>query len=203
MSRLSREKKREQKRAARSAASVTAPIAVHVPLASVGPLDGAESVDGTGTGSWASVGDVRVRSAPGEEIQQAVLDHLHGIALATGRSVLAMVTDERIGYVVPLQVHGDGSSTFAAEPLRTAAQDEPGRDKATHVLRQVPEPAAPRGTAPTFPLRAVPESRPTDGPSSRPSSPASPPSSSESAPTFALRAVPEPPAGTTPAAPPA
>ncbi|MFF9407277.1 tetratricopeptide repeat protein [Streptomyces anandii] len=106
MSRLSREKKREDQRAGQSAASAAAPIAVHV------PLDGAA----------ASVGGVPVRSAPGEEIQHAVLDHLHRIALATGHPVLATVTDERIGYVVPLQVRHDGSSTFTAEPLPAPAR---------------------------------------------------------------------------------
>ncbi|MFD0545136.1 tetratricopeptide repeat protein [Streptomyces mexicanus] len=117
MSRLSREKKREHKRAARSAASTpTTPIAVHVPAVAAAGTDGS----GSPTGAWASVDGVPVRPAPGEEIQQAVLDHLHRIALATGRPVHATVTDERIGYVVPLLVHGDGSSTFTAEPVRTA-----------------------------------------------------------------------------------
>ncbi|WP_306189995.1 tetratricopeptide repeat protein [Streptomyces sp. MK5] len=177
MSRLSREKKREQKHATRSAAPMTTtPIPVHVPVTPADTPERPQAMEGTGAGRWASVGGVRVQSAPGEEIHQAVLDHLQGIALATGRSVLATVTDERIGYVVPLQVHGDGSSTFAAEPVRASAPDEPAqneparneqtrnepiRDGATHVLRQVPV-----------------------------------------APTFALRAVPEPPAGTTAAAPP-
>ncbi|MET8244601.1 tetratricopeptide repeat protein [Streptomyces sp. NPDC005202] len=110
MSRLSREKKREHKRAARSAASMATPIAVHVPA------------DGAG----ASVGGVPVLTAPGEEIQHAVLNHLHRLALATGQPVLATVTDERIGYVVPLRVHGDGSSIFTAEPLRTAPPEGPG-----------------------------------------------------------------------------
>jgi hypothetical protein len=207
MSRLSREKKREQKHAARSAASVATPIAVHVPVG----------------GAGASVGGVPVHSAPGEEIQHAVLNHLRRIALATGHPVLATVTDERIGYVVPLRVHGDGSSAFAADPLRVgppepprnvpplparpeaappagasehafpappagpaaaAAAPRPPRDEATHTLRRVTEPM--RDTAPTFPLRAVPEPQPSAG----------------TAPTFALRAVPEPTGATPPATPP-
>jgi hypothetical protein len=166
MYRLSRGKKREQKRAVGSAASVATSIAVHVGV----PMDGA----GTGpAGAWASVGGVRVRPAPGQEIQQAVLNHLHRIALAAGHPVLATVTDERIGYVVPLQVRGDGSSTFTAEPVRTAppvlpipharpaaprppgdaAAGYPPPDTATHVLRQLPgpadcpAPAVPPGTA--------------------------------------------------------
>ncbi|MFE0474147.1 tetratricopeptide repeat protein [Streptomyces sp. NPDC058947] len=111
MSRLSREKKREQKQAAH-AASPAAPIDVHVP----GP--GTDTGTG-GTPEGASVGGVRVFAAPGEEIQQAVLGRLHHIALATGHPVLATVHDERIGYVVPLRVDVDGSSHFTSEPLRT------------------------------------------------------------------------------------
>ncbi|GHD94066.1 tetratricopeptide repeat protein [Streptomyces naganishii] len=207
MSRLSREKKREDQRAAQPAASAAAPIAVHV------PLDGAA----------ASVGGVPVRSAPGEEIQHAVLDHLHRIALATGHPVLATVTDERIGYVVPLQVRRDGSSAFTAEPLpappaapapppapappvapatapapappapgsasaprppaplpvSAAPPAAPRREQATHVLRQVPEPV--REPAPTFPLRAV----------SEPVSP-DPEPGVPTPPTFPLRALPVP-----------
>ncbi|MYR63751.1 tetratricopeptide repeat protein, partial [Streptomyces sp. SID625] len=176
MYRLSREKKREQKRAARSATSAAAPIAVHVPVPTAGSGDG----DGGGARAWASVAGVRVDPAPGEEIQQTVLNHLHRIALTTGRPVLATVTDERIGYVVPLRVHGDGSSTFTAQPLRTAPPplepapetghrelgpqgeqgeryetDRPLPDEGpTHVLRRLPRPSG--------------EPRPASGPRSGP-----------------------------------
>ncbi|WP_019980936.1 MULTISPECIES: hypothetical protein [unclassified Streptomyces] len=192
MSRLSREKKREDKRAARAAAPVTAPIAVHVPA--TGAAFGAGAADGTGAPAWASVDGVRIQSAPGEEIQQAVLNHLHRLALATGHPVLATVTDERIGYVVPLQVSGDGSSAFTAEPLRTGPADQAGpagpvarpagtvrlrkpapdaphphrqdgppyEDRATHVLRRVPQPA--REPEPPFGPRAVPGARPEGEP---------------------------------------
>ncbi|MFF0789742.1 tetratricopeptide repeat protein [Streptomyces spiralis] len=199
MSRLSREKKREQKRAARSAAPMTTPIPVHVPVTPADTPERAQAMEGTGAGPWASVGGVRVQPAPGEEIQQAVLDHLQGIALATGRSVLATVTDERIGYVVPLQVHGDGSSTLAAEPVRTCAPGEPAqsepvgneptRNEPTSNERTRNEPAHNEPTRnertrnepirdnATHVLRQVPV-------------------------TFALRAVPETPAGAAPAAPP-
>ncbi|MFI6852327.1 tetratricopeptide repeat protein [Streptomyces sp. NPDC050416] len=212
MARLSREKKREQKQAAH-AATPAAPIDVRVPgtgadPAGAAPAGGVPSgavpsgaVPGAGAGGvcdGASVGGVPVFAAPGEEIQQAVLNRLHHIALATGHPVLATIHDERIGYVVPLQVDPDGSSRFTAEPVRTVPQEDavtaagspsveaateppaperqhPQEDRATHVLRPVPEPA--RGTAPTFPLRAVPEPQPADQPS----------------PTFELRAVPEAP----------
>ncbi|KUO21038.1 chromosomal replication initiator protein DnaA [Streptomyces dysideae] len=111
MSRLSRAKKREQRaqlRAAGPAAPATAPIDVRVPVA------------GPGAGG-ASIGGVPVAAAPGEEIQHAVLSHLHRIVLATGHPVQAIVHDERIGYVVPLRVETDGSSHFTAEPVRMGA----------------------------------------------------------------------------------
>ncbi|SED77909.1 hypothetical protein SAMN05216489_04420 [Streptomyces sp. 3213] len=198
MSRLSREKKREQKRAARSAPAAS-PFEVRVPA------------DGPGAGG-ASIGGVPVTVPPGEEIQQVVLTHLHRIATATGHPVHATIHDDRIGYVVPLQMDLDGSTHFTAEPRATgatggaagvgempalppapppappaavvAAEREPedrlpGGDPATHRLRAVPVPEPePEGGAagqvvPTFPLRAVPES------------------AGESAPTFPLSAVPE------------
>jgi hypothetical protein len=106
MSRLSREKKREQKRAERSAPAASFDVLV--------------PVDGPGAGG-ASIGGVPVGVAPGEEIQQAVLNHLHRIAVATGHPVQALIHDERIGYVVPLQVSPDGSSHFTSEPYPTAA----------------------------------------------------------------------------------
>ena len=161
MSRLSRAKKREQRQAGSSAS----PIDVHV-----------SSVD-PGT---ASVGGVPVTAADGEEIQQTVLNHLHGIALTTGHPVRAAIQDDRIGYAVPLQVNPDGSSEWTGDPIPTTprgedavqnpsegavqnppedpvqnpAEDEPpqpNRDRPTHLLRAVADPA------PTFPLRAVPD----------------------------------------------
>ncbi|MFE9772332.1 tetratricopeptide repeat protein [Streptomyces sp. NPDC005931] len=143
MARLSREKKRDQKQAAHAADRAAVPIDVHVPLAGVGA--GAATVAG-----------IPVAPAPGEEVQQAVLNRLHRMAVASGRAVLATVHDERIGYVVPLRVAPDGSSRFTAEPVRTGPA-RPGHDRPTHVLRPVPEPRPAGGSAPTFPLRAVPE----------------------------------------------
>ncbi|MEV0485596.1 tetratricopeptide repeat protein [Streptomyces sp. NPDC050508] len=187
MSRLSREKKREQKRAARSAPAAS-PFEVRVP------------VDGPGAGG-ASIGGVPVTVPPGEEIQQVVLTHLHRIATATGHPVQATIHDDRIGYVVPLQIDTDGSSHFTGEPRATGVpasvpfppsppavvepQPEPedrrpDRDAATHLLRAVAEPQTSGEVVPTFPLRAVPES------------------AGESAPTFPLHAVPESAQGGTP-----
>lgn len=166
MARLSREKKREQKRAEGSAAFVGAPIDVRVPEAGA-------------VGAW--VGGVPVTAAAGEEIQQAVLNHLHRIALATGHPVHATVHDERIGYVLHVQVDTDGASSFTGEPVGMTAQSlppapppepaepqapaaavearQPGQpprsDKPTHVLRTSAEPA--REATPTFVLRGLPQ----------------------------------------------
>ena len=142
MSRLSREKKREHNSAGRPAAAV-APLDVHVR-----------------GGGPATIGGVPVTAADGQEIQHAVLSHLHRISLATGHSVLATVHDERIGYVVPLRVDPDGSSHFTGEPLRMPPAPEPRHDKPTHLLRQVevrtPQP------------EAVPEAEPVPTPTPTP-----------------------------------
>ncbi|MFF0539522.1 tetratricopeptide repeat protein [Streptomyces coelicoflavus] len=172
MSRLGRDRQREHERAERSpgpATTPTTPIDVRVP-------DGDSGVRG------ASVDGSLVVAAPGEEIQNAVLNRLHRLALAAGHPVLATIHDRRIGYSVPLRVDPDGSSHLAADPVPTepapaAPEEAPVRpDPATHVLRSV---APPGDSAPTFPLPAVPATRPER-------------SGGESAPTFTLRALPEP-----------
>ncbi len=111
MARLSRDKKRDQQHAAAPAAPAAASIDVHVPASGTGA--GAAWVDG-----------VRIVAAPGEEVQQTVLTHLHHIASSTGHAVLATIHDERIGYVVPLQVDPDGASRFTADPTALAPQVE-------------------------------------------------------------------------------
>ncbi|MFE6827970.1 tetratricopeptide repeat protein [Streptomyces sp. NPDC057690] len=166
MSRLSREKKREQKYAGPTAV-VVAPLDVHV--------------RGGGT---ATIGGVPVVAADGEEIQRAVLSHLHRIALATGHPVLATVHDERIGYVVALRVDPDGSSHFTADPLRTPAATPPS---AAARGETAPEP---RSTAPT----GTPE----------PTAPAATPAPADTpAPAAAAAAVPAPAGAPAPVAPPA
>ncbi|MET9442893.1 hypothetical protein [Streptomyces sp. NPDC006610] len=106
-----------------------APIDVRVPGA--GPDSGS-----------ASIGGVRIVAAPGEELQRTVLKHLHRIALTMGGPVLATVHDERIGYVVPLEVHPDGSSRYTAEPVPTPTSRR--------------QPAAPASTPPRQPGAPVP-----------------------------------------------
>lgn len=144
MSRLSREKKREQKRAARSAPAAS-PFEVRVP------------VDGPGAGG-ASIGGVPVTVPPGEEIQQVVLTHLHRIATATGHPVHATIHDDRIGYVVPLQIDLDGSTHFTAEPRATGARQGWARS-----LRRPRVPVRRRAflrRSPRFRLRFRPRRRP-------------------------------------------
>ncbi|MFJ9345590.1 tetratricopeptide repeat protein [Streptomyces sp. NPDC101237] len=130
MSGLSRETKREAQQTGRPAE----PVEVRV------------------TGAAATVDGVPLFPAPGEEPQQAVLNHLQRRALAAGRPALATVHDSRIGYVVRLQVNPDGSSSFTGEPVRMAVPgapapsmapdpaQRPGRDRPVPALHAVAEP---------------------------------------------------------------
>jgi hypothetical protein len=162
MSRLSREQKRESKRQRSAVGPGAGPLEVWV------PVPAGES------GGAATVGGVPVVVVPGETVQAAVLNHLHGLALAVGHSVLATVHDERIGFVVPLEVYGDGSSRYTGEPVRLGPSAEvpslpttpPALPAAPPAMPAAP-PAAPRvpvsepqplpGAAATHVLRALPE----------------------------------------------
>ncbi|MFF0701018.1 tetratricopeptide repeat protein [Streptomyces tendae] len=197
MSRLGRDRQREHERAEGSPDPGATPIDVRVPGGDHGARGA--TVDGS-----------PVVAAPGEDIQNAVLNRLHRLALAAGHPVLATIHDRRLGYSVPLRVDPDGSSHLAAEPMPTAPEDVPAQapvtapvaaprgaaapvaaprsaaapvrqDRHTRVLRPV---APVRESAPTVPLPALPGTgRDRSG--------------GESAPTFTLRALPEP-AGQTP-----
>ncbi|MEW2160252.1 hypothetical protein AB0950_34030 [Streptomyces sp. NPDC007189] len=103
MSRLSFEKKRAQQPAAHPA---VIPVRVF------------------GAGG-ASVGGTSVVAAPGEEIQQAVLDHLQRLAISVGAPIRATIQDDREGCVVPLEVSTDGSSRVTGEAVRVAAPVNP------------------------------------------------------------------------------
>ncbi|MEV6017941.1 hypothetical protein [Streptomyces sp. NPDC051997] len=157
MSRLSREQKRELKRQ-RSAAGAggqpaagTTPIEVHVP-ASADAVAGAAAPGAAGARGCATVGGMPVVAAPGETVQGAILGYLHRLALATGHPVLASIHDERIGYVVPLQVHVDGSSRYTAEPVRVAPpahhQPVPPQSPGGGAQHGAPRQAAPEHRAP-------------------------------------------------------
>ncbi|MEU9648429.1 tetratricopeptide repeat protein [Streptomyces sp. NPDC048110] len=167
MSRLGSDNQREHEHAERSPDSVATPIDVRVP-------EGGPGVRG------ASVDGALVVAAPGEEIQNAVLNRLHRLALAAGHPVLATIHDRRVGYSVPLRVDPDGSSHLAADPVPTdpvptdpvptgplsagplptdptpeETEEAPVRqDRRTRILRSV---APVADSAPTFTLRALPE----------------------------------------------
>ncbi|MET9986726.1 tetratricopeptide repeat protein [Streptomyces rochei] len=173
MSRLGRDRQRGREDAERPPGPAAAPIDVRVP---------ADASAGSGARS-ASVDGALVVAAPGEEIQNAVLDRLHRLAVAAGHPVHATIHDERIGCSVPLRIDPDGSSHLAGDPTpaapvrqdRATAPTTPVRqDRATHVLRAV-EPA--RDGTPTFRLSPVAEPQPT-------------PVAGDSAPTFTLRTLP-------------
>ncbi|MFC9628175.1 tetratricopeptide repeat protein [Streptomyces mirabilis] len=155
MSRLSREQKRESKRQRSAVGSGAGPVEVWV------PAPAGES------GGGATVGGVPVVVVPGETVQACVLNHLHRLALAGGHSVRATIHDERIGFVVPLEVYGDGSSRYTGEPVRLGPSAEVPALPATPPVMPAAPPAAPRvpvsepqplpGAAPTHVLRALPE----------------------------------------------
>ncbi|MFF9300091.1 tetratricopeptide repeat protein [Streptomyces sp. NPDC014764] len=165
MSRLSREKKREQQQAADVTNRAAVPVDVRV------PSDGSDE-------PGAYVDGVRVIAGPGEEIQQAVLNRLHRLAVATGHAVHATVRDERIGYVVPLRVAPDGSSTFAAQPVQLRGvrdREQASPETPAPGIRPAPEtrgPAPqdpPRGPAPQPPPRAqAPQPSPSGPDTDRP-----------------------------------
>ncbi|MFI6354771.1 hypothetical protein ACIBJF_19440 [Streptomyces sp. NPDC050743] len=74
----------------------------------------------------ASVGGTSVVAAPGEEIQQAVLNHLQRLAISIGAPIRATIHDDLAGCVVPLEVSADGSSRVTGQAVRVAAPEKPG-----------------------------------------------------------------------------
>ncbi|MFF4136246.1 tetratricopeptide repeat protein [Streptomyces mirabilis] len=150
MSRLSREQKRESKRRRSAVGPGAGPLEVWVPAPA-----------GEG-GGGATVGGVPVVVVPGETVQACVLNHLHRLALAAGHSVLATIHDERIGFVVPLEVYGDGSSRYTGEPVRLGPSAEvPSLPTTPPALPAAPPamPAAP----PAAPRVPVSEPQPLPG----------------------------------------
>ncbi|MGN3959020.1 tetratricopeptide repeat protein [Streptomyces sp. WAC8370] len=200
MSRLGRDKQREHEGAERSPDSVATPIDVRVPEG--GPGVRGARVDGS-----------LVVAAPGEEIQNAVLNRLHRLALAAGHPVLATIHDRRLGYSVPLRVDPDGSSHLAGDPAPT----EPGSaapapaDPAPVASAPADPPSAARASAAPASAAPAPMDPASAAPAPAPASPA--PADPEEtpvrhdlathvlrlvtpagdgAPTFTLRALPEP-----------
>ncbi|MGW1909815.1 hypothetical protein ACWCQS_03350 [Streptomyces sp. NPDC002076] len=94
----------------------------------------------------ASVGGTSVVAAPGEEIQQAVLNHLQRLAISLGAPIRATIRDDLAGCMVPLEVSADGSSRITGQAVRVAA---PAKSDAVGVASperpttaDVPPPAA-------------------------------------------------------------
>ncbi|MFF1719891.1 hypothetical protein [Streptomyces sviceus] len=201
MSRLSRDKKRDQQRG-------TTPIDVRVPV----------------TGESATVAGTAVTASPGEELHQTVLTHLHHLARTNGHPVHATIHDARIGYVVLLEVATDGASRFTGEPVRMAPPEGAGpnrtaerealgatapaegdrlspsgageappqqswppaasasHERPTRLMRTLDEPS--RDPAPTFRPSDLPEPQPTDDEPSLPQD-------AEPSPTQVLRRLPD------------
>ncbi|KOG42096.1 tetratricopeptide repeat protein [Streptomyces resistomycificus] len=185
MARLSRDKKRDQQRGAHPAVPAAAPIDIHVPAS--GPGAGA---------AWA--GGVRIAPAPGEEVQQAVLTHLHDLARAGGHPVVATVHDERIGYVVPLEVAPDGASRFTADPVPMAPQAEqaPAAGASPPPVGEPVRPAPSDRPAPSaFPDAPADTAEPQQPPRDLPTHllrPVDEQPVRDAIPTFRMRTVPEP-----------
>ncbi|POX62280.1 hypothetical protein C3492_17845 [Streptomyces sp. Ru62] len=84
-----------------------------------------------------------VVAAPGQEIQQAVLDHLQRLAISVGAPIRATVHDDLGGCVVPLEVSADGSSRVTGEAVRLAPRPAAAGTRGT-----VQAPTGPFGPAP-------------------------------------------------------
>ncbi|MEU3826124.1 tetratricopeptide repeat protein [Streptomyces sp. NPDC029080] len=114
-------------------------------------------VFGTGT---ASVGGTPVVAAPGEEIQQAVLNHLQRLAISLGAPIRATVQDDLAGCVVPLEVATDGSSRMTGEPVPMTAPEERATMPAPGERATMPAPGE-RATMPA-PGEPVPMAAPEE-----------------------------------------
>ncbi|MFF9181813.1 tetratricopeptide repeat protein [Streptomyces misionensis] len=135
----------------------------------------------------ASVGGTAVVAEPGEEIQQAVLNHLQRLAISLGAPIRATIQDDRAGCVVPLEVSADGSSRVTGKAVRVAPAESPefapsGRSRTPRgAFGPAPVMAAPASASPV-PAPASP------APASASSAPA--PASPASVPAVPLPAVP-------------
>ncbi|MGV9359034.1 hypothetical protein [Streptomyces misionensis] len=117
----------------------------------------------------ASVGGTAVVAEPGEEIQQAVLNHLQRLAISLGAPIRATIQDDRAGCVVPLEVSADGSSRVTGKAVRVAPAESPefapsGRPRtprgafgpAPVMAAPAPASAAPAPAVPAVPAPVVP-----------------------------------------------
>ncbi|MEU2355048.1 tetratricopeptide repeat protein [Streptomyces misionensis] len=155
----------------------------------------------------ASVGGTAVVAEPGEEIQQAVLNHLQRLAISLGAPIRATIQDDRAGCVVPLEVSADGSSRVTGKAVRVAPAESPefapsGRSRTPRgAFGPAPVMAAPASASPVpAPASPAPASASSDpAPASPVSVPAVPPPAVPAA--SAVPAVPAPGVSSVPDAP--
>ncbi|MFF9025470.1 hypothetical protein [Streptomyces eurythermus] len=107
----------------------------------------------------ASVDGVPVAAAPGEEIQQAVLNRLQSLAISVGAPIHATVHDDLAGCVVPLEVSADGSSRVTGEPVRLTTPRTPGTAPTAHTAPGG-TPGTPQAPAGPFGPVPAPDARP-------------------------------------------
>ncbi|MFD8675382.1 tetratricopeptide repeat protein [Streptomyces seoulensis] len=69
----------------------------------------------------ASVAGTPVLRAPGEDIHDAVLNHLHHLATSHGTPIRATIHDDAAGCLVPLEISPDGTTRMTGEPTRLPA----------------------------------------------------------------------------------
>ncbi|KUM96998.1 hypothetical protein AQI88_10370 [Streptomyces cellostaticus] len=158
------------------------------------------------------MGGTAVVAAPGEEIQQAVLNHLQRLAISLGAPIRATIHDDRTGCMVPLEVLADGSSRVTGDPVRVAPRVAPAEAKvraaAPGPLGTVQAPTGQFGPAPVMDSPSTPAAAPA-AVDARPaavavSEPAPVPARTpEPAPEPAPEVIPEPAPATTSAPTPA
>ncbi|MGW1592338.1 hypothetical protein [Streptomyces sp. NPDC002343] len=123
----------------------------------------------------ATVDGVPVVAAPGEEIQQAVLNRLQSLAISVGAPIRATIQDDLAGCVVPLEVSADGSSRMTGEPVRLTgtATGTPGTESLETTAPDTAgrTPAGGFGPPPVMDTRPAPAATP---PAARPGSGAGP-----------------------------
>ncbi|MEU6387314.1 tetratricopeptide repeat protein [Streptomyces bauhiniae] len=69
----------------------------------------------------ASVSGTPVLRAPGEDIHDAVLNHLHHLATSHGTPIRATIHDAGAGCLIPLEISPDGTTRMTGEPTRLPA----------------------------------------------------------------------------------
>ncbi|MEW2315773.1 hypothetical protein [Streptomyces bauhiniae] len=69
----------------------------------------------------ASVAGEPVLRTPGDDIHDAVLNHLRDLATSHGAPILATIHDDAAGCLVPLEISPDGTTRMTGEPTRLPA----------------------------------------------------------------------------------